>query len=884
MGKKSNASGPAQPNVNSQAQAKKTSKRFVEQINALNDEARTLFNNNEIQACVKKYIELLQVIETIPAEDKPHVDGLNKSIANAYIRLGGCYLGLGKIDKAKKARDRAINFKFFNDQRNYLSAKIHQAENEKLPHALCVDLLTDLCHEETLRKPAELILMLLWEDFNETGRTHFDSAAVSYILTSPVFRDDIKTLIAHYADDVLHQTELAIDALTVIDSAAANTYLATIYYRQKRFEQAIKSAKKVINSPDAAPLTKAEAYYYLALIIDDTAASEAEHRLALDYYQTAIELGFVAANHNLGYKLVYGQGVDPEPERGFACLQSALAHTSSNGLTLTELGICFRLGLGATANLAQAEQHLHRAYTQHLSAKAGHHLALVYRDQHRIDEALELLATLLEQQDYNYCLPDAIDLAVTHGKSDYVTRFDTKSLDLINVLSEQPRLPMAQTENLFSLMPLTGIDENSQRQFHYLRYRVLSIKKESSPFRQSQRLLELMNDGYAKTIGTTMFLLASLAELYHQHANIRGQIYRQLPQINALIKFVVNRIDTISIDFLLEMMQSLSQLHIRQTTGMCITTAWDNVITVLSNIPALTDEEKVKLVSILSHTNASAHQRERVIAIFMTIRFNALTLPLAIEACYRLAVIDHCARQAAQATVLDNPDLRRQISSLLFRILNNEALQTINAQDQFKHRHFAFIASQYFMNIDTAFDASFSLQFSQSEFNVDTPALPGHPSQLQQDVASVLARYCTGSGLQEEQVVGGYRIDFQWVTADSIILVEVDGPSHFLMGQHYGDCEPTPKDRLREFIVRHIQQEKFNDKQVIMIRIPYYRWPSDANLASKKAYLETVFSAAGIALQEQDRSQLWHTVVGGKNRIDPQKQQSVDSIRPTPRR
>ena len=490
-----------------------------------------------------------------------------------------------------------------------------------------------------------------------------------------------------------------------------------------------------------------------------------------------------------------------------------------------------------------------------------------------------LFAELLEQHQYYYCLHDATNIAKAHNKPDYLERFN-------NVYNNAPTSHLYPTEQqqdelerqMSTQRHFRRGSEETEHKWEHFRYRVLSIKTTTSPYRQSQALLELVKDDYAQTAHGAIFLLSKLARLYYQHSNIRSQLYRNLTQIEALVNTIITNLDEIPFELYVPVATILYQLHLKPTVSF-MRAAWVTLMPKLNNEGWLSNEKSIFLLQLVSHASFSETQRKLVLSIFKTINLEQLSLPLTIKACYHLAILDNLAKKNSKETLLHDINLRRAIQTLLGRLLNNEKLSAIVGKQRFKCHHFAFVASQYFIDADGKLKAEFEQTFSETIFAKDTAPSQGNPSRLQNDVADILAHYRTGSGLQQEQIVAGYTIDFQWLTDEKVIIVEVDGPSHFLMGETYNDCVHTPKDQLREHIIKHVQREKFPLRDVVIVRIPYHRWPSNENLAAKKRCLEKIFSEAGHLLTQIPVSEQWQTVGrGGKHTPT----QSATTPRPQP--
>ena len=349
--------------------------QLANQLTQLDSEACNDFDKGNYIEAARKYIQWLRLIEAISNYHRQNMPTLDNATANTYIMLTRCYLAQNKIARARVALENAK--KFSSDQSHYFEAKILLAEGKEISEDLCQTLLLKIYTSDHAN--AQNALTVLLQDFELTKQQHFDETVVEFILTSDKFDTQHKIDIANYAHLQLGKTELALSCLeksSAAENPSANMkiLLASLYHASEQFDLAEKFATAAINARDSNDTVKGSAYYILALVVDDSAASDAEHRLAVRYYEEAVEFGHTEAHHNLGYKLVYGEGIDPNPEAGVRHLQAALRVAMPiNGLTLTELGICYKLGLGVTADQTRAEEYLVNAYKSHRNVKAGHH-------------------------------------------------------------------------------------------------------------------------------------------------------------------------------------------------------------------------------------------------------------------------------------------------------------------------------------------------------------------------------------------------------------------------------------------------------------------------------------------------------------------------------
>jgi hypothetical protein len=117
-------------------------------------------------------------------------------------------------------------------------------------------------------------------------------------------------------------------------------------------------------------------------------------------------------------------------------------------------------------------------------------------------------------------------------------------------------------------------------------------------------------------------------------------------------------------------------------------------------------------------------------------------------------------------------------------------------------------------------------------------------SKLQKDVARSL-RKIVSQDILEEQVLqdSGYSVDIR--LADSKVIVEVDGPSHYLRGAG----QERMMDGSTQCKARILRQLGWT-----VVRVPYFDWDalSDADssleIAAKTRYLSALLADAGVAV------------------------------------
>jgi very-short-patch-repair endonuclease len=125
-------------------------------------------------------------------------------------------------------------------------------------------------------------------------------------------------------------------------------------------------------------------------------------------------------------------------------------------------------------------------------------------------------------------------------------------------------------------------------------------------------------------------------------------------------------------------------------------------------------------------------------------------------------------------------------------------------------------------------------------------------SKLQKDVARSL-RKIVSRDILEEQVLqdSGYSVDIQ--LADSKVVVEVDGPSHYLRGAG----QKRMMDGSTQFKARILRQLGWT-----VLQVPYFDWnalnnaDSSLEIASKTRYLSALLADAGVSVSASAKTKV----------------------------
>jgi very-short-patch-repair endonuclease len=113
-------------------------------------------------------------------------------------------------------------------------------------------------------------------------------------------------------------------------------------------------------------------------------------------------------------------------------------------------------------------------------------------------------------------------------------------------------------------------------------------------------------------------------------------------------------------------------------------------------------------------------------------------------------------------------------------------------------------------------------------------------SKLHLDVSALLTSL--GVAHENECVAGGLSVDILLVERG--LIIEVDGPSHYLRGGSSADARSGRTTRVNGF---HAFKDRLLKKQGFeVLHIPYYEWDSLAGAAERGEYLKRGLSAVAV--------------------------------------